>query len=375
MTPETTTCSLLPDRIPCPLTLCLAALALSAALSASATAAPVPVADSSAFVMVPVSQTNIRDRRAQFRNVFCAVLQGRTAAGAPTDNCERHLLRLSDEEPQQRAPVQMGASRQSITVAFVAGLGSGCAGQGVEADTQFKEYLARFGYGVETINVSGVSSSAQNARYIRDNLSGTPDTGVMHKVVIVAHSKGVVDVIEALTAYPELRGKIVGVVSLAGAIGGSPLARLAPESALSIVQETPGLKCRTGDGGALVSLRPRVRQDWLSKNQLPAGVSFYSIVALPTPERVSSGLKPSYTLLSRIDPRNDGNLLFYDQVIPGSTLLGYVNADHWAIATNLGASPYALVRKLANKSDFPREALVEAALRFIEQDLATLTAR
>ena len=33
-----------------------------------------------------------------------------------------------------------------------------------------------------------------------------------------------------------------------------------------------------------------------------------------------------------IDPLNDGQLLFIDQLIPGSALLGYVNADHWTVA-------------------------------------------
>ena len=33
-----------------------------------------------------------------------------------------------------------------------------------------------------------------------------------------------------------------------------------------------------------------------------------------------------------IDGRNDSQVIFYDQLIPGSTLLGYLNADHWAVA-------------------------------------------
>ena len=37
-------------------------------------------------------------------------------------------------------------------------------------------------------------------------------------------------------------------------------------------------------------------------------------------------------MLKTIDPRNDGLLLFSDQVIPGAILLGYVNDDHWEVA-------------------------------------------
>ena len=37
-------------------------------------------------------------------------------------------------------------------------------------------------------------------------------------------------------------------------------------------------------------------------------------------------------LLASTDTRNDGQVLIGDALIPGSTLLGYVNADHWDVA-------------------------------------------
>jgi hypothetical protein len=265
--------------------------------------------------------------------------------------------------------VQLGVSTAAITALFIAGLGSDCIDQTSQARAQFTDYLARYGYRFETLRVSGISSSAYNARHIRDSLLAMPGHGDTRKLVIIGHSKGVVDTLEAIVTYPELQSRINAVVSLAGAVGGSPLADKAPETALSIVQNTPGLNCKNGDAGALESLRPSVRRDWLARHPLPATVAMYSVITLPEPERISAGLKPSYSILSKFDPRNDGNLLFYDQVVPGSSLLAYANADHWAIATDLGASPYALVRSLADRSDFPREELIEAILRFVEPDL------
>ena len=83
----------------------------------------------------------------------------------------------------------------------------------------------------------------------------------------------------------------------------------------------------------MASLRPAVRQAWLAQNPLPSGVPTYSVVTLPQPERISSILQRQLPAkLSMIDGRNDSQVIFYDQVIPGSSLLGYVNADHWAIA-------------------------------------------
>ena len=328
-----------------------------------------PIGDSNAIVMVPISQTGVRDRRAEFRNVFCTVLETRMREVGNIDDCEGRLLRLSDELPRSPDPVDLGVSNQAITVIFIAGLGSDCVDQANQARDELKDHLARFGYHFEALRVSGISSSQANARTIRDALQAVPELDARRKTIIVGHSKGVVDALEALVNYPELQPKITAVISLAGAIGGSPLADTASGLALSIAGNTPGLECKDGDGGALESLSPSVRRNWLANNPLPQSVRYYSVVGLPTPERISIGLRASYNLLSDIDPRNDGNLLFYDQVIPGSTLLGYVNADHWAISANLGASPYALVRALADKSDFPRAVLLEAALRFVELDL------
>ena len=76
-----------------------------------------------------------------------------------------------------------------------------------------------------------------------------------------------------------------------------------------------------------------------------------------------------YKKLSRIDPRNDGQVLFYDQVIPGSTLVGYLNADHWAVAVPIARTHGTIGKLVVTQNAFPREALMEALMRFIEEDL------
>jgi hypothetical protein len=73
--------------------------------------------------------------------------------------------------------------------------------------------------------------------------------------------------------------------------------------------------------------------------------------------------------LGQVDARNDGQLIFYDQVIPDSTLLGFVNADHWALAVPVAREHRFIGSTLVDQNDYPREALIEAVLRFIEEDL------
>jgi hypothetical protein len=92
------------------------------------------------------------------------------------------------------------------------------------------------------------------------------------------------------------------------------------------------------------------------------------VITFPDPENISSAMWNSYRKLSRVDARNDGQLIYYDQFVPGSTLLAYLNADHWAVAPisrNLGVAGDLLL----DKADYPRAALLEALLRYVEEDL------
>jgi hypothetical protein len=66
----------------------------------------------------------------------------------------------------------------------------------------------------------------------------------------------------------------------------------------------------------------------------------------------------------------DSQVIYSDQIIPGSTLLGFLNCDHWAIAVPVNRSHPVISRSLVDKNDYPREGMLEAVLRFIEEDLA-----
>ena len=73
--------------------------------------------------------------------------------------------------------------------------------------------------------------------------------------------------------------------------------------------------------------------------------------------------------MSLVDSRNDSQMIFYDQMIPGSVLLGYVNADHWAVAIPINRSHPFIASHFVDKNAFPREILAEALVRFLEEDM------
>ena len=50
-------------------------------------------------------------------------------------------------------------------------------------------------------------------------------------------------------------------------------------------------------------------------------------------------------------------------------LLGYLNADHWAVAIPINRRHPHISAYFVDKNAFPREVLAEALVRFIEEDL------
>jgi hypothetical protein len=222
------------------------------------------------------------------------------------------------------------------------------------------------------IKVDPLSGTQTNARQIRDAIMALPQDAGAPRLVLIGYSKGAPDSLEALLSYPELHSRVAAVVSAAGAVGGSPLANDAEQSQADLLRHFPKATCESGDGGAVESLRPATRKAWLAGHPLPQTMQYYSLVTFPHPDRISSILHGTYDKLSRIDGRNDSQVLFYDQVIPGSTLMGYLNADHWAIAVPVARTHSTIGSVFVTHNDYPREALAEAILRFVEEELEQL---
>ena len=326
--------------------------------------------DAAPQALLPVSRAGIDDQRGRFREIVCAILEDHGRDLPHYRPCDEVLVQVGKEPPGTGAPVSLGAARKRLIAAFVPGVGWECIENWMNYQNEFAKHIGQFTYDSHIFKVDGLSGTDNNARQIRDAILRSATTIEPKSLVLVGYSKGAPDILTALVNHPEILPYVAAVVSVAGAVGGSPLAYDATEGQLDLLRHAPEADCSAGDGKGIESLRPAVRQDWLNENPLPAEIPYYSLVTYPLPDRVSSILKSTHKKLSQIDPRNDSQVIFYDQVIPGSTLMGYLNADHWAAAVPIAEEHPFIGRHFVDKNDFPRTAIAEALMRFVEEDLA-----
>jgi len=349
-----------------------AALAAILALAACATKPLIPYStETPPLALVEASQAGVQDKRARFREIYCAVLEAHGSALPDYRPCEDALTRVGAEPAGTSAPVDLGQSGRHLIAAVVPGIGYDCFRPWLNPPNTVVQNLRQSGYDGIMLKVDGLSGSANNARQIRDAVMAMPMSEGAAQLVLIGYSKGAADILEAVVAYPEIRSRVAAVVSAAGAVGGSPLANDAEQYQADMLRHFPGAACHSGDGGAVQSLRPATRRAWMASHPLPRDLHYYSLVTFPQPERISSILESSYEKLSRVDARNDSQVIFYDQVVPGSVLMGYVNADHWALAVPVSRTHTTIASLFVTQNAYPREALTEAILRFVEEDMAT----
>ena len=279
-------------------------------------------------------------------------------------------MRLLNEPAGTGRPVDLTSPRRPLRVVVVPGIFEECVRAKVRTLSDGLAHLRSHGYVTDYIPVSGRSGSGHNAGEIRDFvMSMTLVPG--ERILLVAYSKGAADTLEALTTYPEIVPRVAAVGTIAGVVAGSPVADHYAGLYEQMLRDMGLAVCPPGDGREVESITRRVRLAALAKRPLPSSVQYFSLAGIPGPEKISNALRPFYNRLAQVDPRNDGQMIFYDAIIPGGTLLGFVQADHWALAMPFSRSPgaFPLSKSLTQYNQFPREVLLESIVRFIEEQL------
>jgi len=321
--------------------------------------------DVPALQLSVLGQPPATDGRVRFREVYCGVLAADPSASATS--CDELLVRLSDEAPPRSAPAPLPAFDPSMHILFVGGAFGECFR---DVATPFPADIAKLsglGYRIRLVTVDGRSSSAHNAAQIADAVR-EEQVGPGEKLVLMGYSKGTPDILEFLVRNPELAARVDAMVSFAGAVNGSPLGE-AYAGLYAMVAAVDLKSCGAGDHGVLDSLRVKVRTQWLSRHRLPANVRYFSVSSFTVPDETARLMFITKGDLNRVEALNDGQTIFYDQLIPGSVLLGYAHGDHWAVVLPLQEKwPYWGGNSA--KTHYPRDLLFEAVVLYVGEALA-----
>lgn len=160
-----------------------------------------------------------------------------------------------------------------------------------------------------------------------------------HPVILITHSKGSVDTLEALRTEPSLRGKVRGWISLQGAFFGSPVAdmlldgsTLDPLLAIAVLgfiggsaESAQGLTT----GASLAYYRNHKAAIDAIVRQIPA-VAFASTLDGTTGARVKTQLEIPHDLMKRRGIRSDGLVPVDAAILPGMDFVTVSGVDHIA---------------------------------------------
>jgi hypothetical protein len=331
-------------------------------------------------VSLPAALAGVADARAEFAKVFDAELK---AAG---DSRPIDWLHGERTDPLPAAKPDSPAARfaaraPSTSVLIVGGLFGDCLGAlavpfgdgvvreaGRSIDEGYRQYDDLGLRSIRMVQVPGRASSETNGRMVAEAIRAEATRQDVQRIVVIGYSKGVPDVLHALALLQGDGGlprKLAAFVSVAGAVMGTPLADFYQPLYDAVSPFVTPFDCTPSQGGDMESLTRRARIAWLVANPPPAGVAYYSIVAHAPLDETAPLLRVTARQLAAIDPRNDGQLIAADAVLPGSTLLAEARADHWDVAIPRDRDPSPLLRASTSGRNNPREALFRATVKWV----------
>lgn len=317
---------------------------------------------------LPIGARATTDERAGFARVFCGVLPHTPGplTGGQWGDCAQylHVAPGAVPIPAGSHDTFLGAYR----VLIVGGIFARCLD--VEAFQDASVHLLdAHRVTTEHLPVWGNGSSEQNALEIQRHLLAAPADA---RYIVVGHSKGGVDLLEALVHHPALRPRVVALVTVASPVAGSRLVDGVPDVLKGLALRFPQIgSCPLGDGLGQHSLSRHTRQTFLANHLTDVNrLRSYAVAAVSSKENTSRILHRLWDYQARFSLDQDSHVIADDAVLPGARLLAQANGDHWAVASPIELTGNTWLRERADRNRYPRAALLEAVLRFVAHDLA-----
>jgi hypothetical protein len=320
-------------------------------------------------VRYPAVSAGIVDARGRFREIHCAINAEQGARFPDFRECAEALSMLGVEPAGSGKPV-VSAVAANTTLVFIPGIFGECVRHLATPFSESYAALRAQGYQVIVVPALGRASSEANAAIIDRTLRARERPN--DRLIVFGYSKGTSDFLEALDRFQnaEWISRTRAFVSVAGVVSGTPVADEFEGAWDTLLAQIPLARCAPEDGGGVTSLTRRQRMAWLAAHSPPQSIKYFSIAAWPSTVAANPLFAGFRVRLAAFDSRNDGQMLIEDTVLPRAHLLGYANADHWAIALpfnrsdNAGALPFSIANA------YPREVLLRAILSYVEETLS-----
>src|SRR5690349_12768136 len=132
------------------------------------------------------------------------------------DQCASSLRGL-DGVAAAPAPPPADGSRYRLL--FVPGFMASCF-RGIHSFADVVVAARSQGYAADVLAVGGRNGVPANAKLIAEQIERLPEDG--RRIILVGHSKGADDALQMLVDRPDLATRVVAVLSVAGALNGSP---------------------------------------------------------------------------------------------------------------------------------------------------------
>ncbi len=302
-----------------------------------------------------------RDQGTAFADVFCSVLKDEHPDDGQWGDCSQYL-----QTPKSPTPAALGPIPTKYRVLIIPGFLSSCVSSTPALQRGQAHLKDAHKLDVEYLQVPN-SSSAANGKMIADYISEHMRSD-NRKYIVIGYSKGAPDVQEALTQDPKAASGVAAFVSLAGAVGGSPVANAIPALIDRYAKSLNMGSCQGDIAEAAKSLRSDIRHQFLANHPDPV-VPTYSLAALSDSSNTSKMLLQAWHVLSAYDAEQDSQLTKQDAIVPGSTILGAARADHLAVALGFEDSGSSDIKSMLDHNHFPRATLLESIIRFVAADL------
>jgi hypothetical protein len=324
---------------------------------------PIPPGLSASFARDAL-KTNKR-----YHQTFCSVLAESIFERDNWLECKHYVDMPSSLLPQPLTDDKL----KGWTLLLVGGFGAQCFSPTVVAFKDAGEHLKQYHeVDYHVIDVNAFGSSEENAKVIVKAVKELSE----QRFIAVTHSKGAADFMVALTKYPNDLSRVRGLITIAGAVGGSWLVDDLVGLNNLVLSKLLLKKCeapkRLVDNG-LDSMRRDRRQEFLSSvaHNWPA----YSISAVSGEGNTSDVLKPLWKRVLPYAMEQDSHIVEREALVPAGEYLGRALGDHWAVAMpftpndEIKGRARRFVDQRVQWNRFPRSPLVEAAVRIVAEDI------